>query len=157
MRGQIAEVLAAVPPRRRVLLVAGFVGFLVVVLVWWAGPGLIASGSGPAEQVVRATVIEPALCTGAKPVETVRFSVGNGKRDAALDGCGHRKGERIEIALPSEHGQGPLTVRIADTDEGHHYLRRPVGLLLVALSCLGGGCYVFLVTQRPRSRRAMHA
>lgn len=154
---RIGEYLEAIPPRRRVVLVAGFVGLLVVVLVWWGGPGLIATGSGPVERVVSATVIKPAPCTDTDPVETVRFSTGSAKRDAALDGCGHGKGERIEIELPAEGGQGPLTVRIADTDQGHHYLRRPVGLLLVAMSCLGGGFYAFLVTQGPRPRRAMHA
>lgn len=157
MRGELVRHLRAIPPRRRVLLVAVAVGFLVVLAAWWAGPGLFAGGSGSEQRVVTATVTEPVPCTQASPVETVRFSLGREKRDATLSGCGHSKGERVEIAIPHEAVAGPLTVRTAEAAEGFHDLRRPVGLLLVALSCLGGGCYAFLVTRAPPSPPGKHA
>ncbi len=141
------------------MLVAGSVGFLVVLAVWWSGPGLFAGGSGTDGWVVTATVAEPVPCTEPSAVETVRFSLGGEQREAALSGCGHREGEEIKVAIPADADPvaGPGTVRIADTVEGQHSLRQPLGLLLVALSCLGGGFYASLITRAPQSRRAMHA
>lgn len=136
---------------------ASSVGFVVLLMVWWSGPGVFAGGRDADERVVSATVVQPVSCTTPNPLETVRFSVGPDQRDAALDGCGHSRGERLEIAVPVKIKPGPLTVRLAQTQEGHHQLRRPIGLLLVALSCVGGGFYAFLVSRRPLPRRAMHA
>lgn len=139
------------------LLVCGAVGLVVVLLVWLGGPGVFADGTEPEERVALATVTKPVPCTRQNPVETVRFSVGANQRDATLDGCGHGQGEQIKVAVPLKIAPGPLTVRIAETTTGQHRWRRPVGLLLVALSCVGGGLYAFLVTRAPRSRRAVSA
>lgn len=156
--------MAEVPERTRVLMVAGFVAFLVLIFVWWVGPAMFAGAGGPEERVVTATVTKPAVCTAAAPTETVRLRVGGDKRDAILHGCGHAKGEKLDVAVPVAAGTGPLTVRAAGTETGNHGLRKPLGLALVALSCLGGGVYAFLVTRgnRPgsplgRPRRAVRA
>lgn len=148
-----------VSERTRVVVVVGFVAFLVLIFVWWIGPAMFAGAGGPAERVVTATVTVPAECTGRAPVETVRFSAGGDKRDATLHACGHDRGEKLEVAVPVEAGSGPITVRAAGTEKGNHDLRKPVGLALVALSCAGGAIYAFLVTHRSNrhGRRTVRA
>jgi hypothetical protein len=49
-------------------------------------------------------------------------------------------------------------VRLEDAGVGDHAPRRPVGLLLVALSCLGGAAYAQVVaTRRREPREPSHA
>lgn len=144
--------------RTRALLVAGFVGLLIVLIVWWIGPGLFASADEPVERVVTASVSEPVSCTEPDAVEQVTFLDGDKPRTASLHACGHDKGEELAVAVPESPGPGALTVRSAETDAGHSNARRTIGLLLVALSCLGGGAYAFLVSQAgPCRRSSVHA
>lgn len=146
------RLLAQLTPRVRAILVACVVGFIVLVFAWWVGPGLFSGTDEPA-RVVTASVVEPADCTAATPVETVTFIDGEGKREARLRACGHDKGEQLQVVLPQEPGAGELTVRSADTETGHSNLRQSIGLLLVALSCAGGATYALLVTRGDSGRR----
>lgn len=145
--------------RARALLVAGFVALVVLLFVWAMGPTLFAESDAAEERVVTATVTRAVPCDKAGATETVRLQFAGAPRAATLNACGHDKGEELEVAVPVNAGTGALTVRAADTAVGNHDLRKPLGLLLVALSCLGGGTYAFLVTRgssRP-SHRAVRA
>lgn len=138
-----------------VLAIAALVGIAVVALVWWFGPGLFGSPHDEQEQVVQATVTLPAPCALEGAQETVHFEVQGTSGNGLLSACGHRRGEQLAITAPSGGTSGLPQVRTADTVEGHSDLRRPVGLGLVALSCLGGGVYAFLVARGPRRHTAL--
>lgn len=138
---------------RAVLLAAG-VGFVVVLVASLFGPGLFAGDEEP-ERVVAASVTEPAPCTAAGAKETVTFTDGGAKKTAVLPACGHEKGEKLEVAVPTEPEPGTLTVRSAETEAGYSSVRRSIGLLLMALACVGGGLYAYLVTRAVR-RPARH-
>lgn len=124
---------------------AGIAGFVIVLFIWWIGSGLVATE--PADEwVTTAQVTSPARCTADDPVEKVRFDVGDKQRTALLHACGHTKGEQLEVAVPESPGKGALTVREAETEIGHGVARRSLGLLLVALACVGGGVFAFLLS-----------
>lgn len=138
----------------RALIVAGFVGFVIVLIAWLVGPGLFA-GAAPPERVLTASVTEPVPCTAADPMEKVRFTDGGKQREASLPACGHDKGEELAVAVPEAPAAGPLTVRSAETHAGHSNVRTSIGLLLLALGCVGGGGYAFLVSRAERPVRKM--
>ncbi|MFD2421966.1 hypothetical protein [Amycolatopsis pigmentata] len=141
--------------RWRTLAVAVVVGIAVVTAVWWAGPGALgvtATGGGDTTQ---ATVTAPAACTDANPTETVRFEHGGQNQTGTLDACGHDRDDRVSISIPADFGAGSTKVHLADVVQGHSDLRRPLGLALLALSCLGGGTYAFLVLRGPRREPAL--
>ncbi|MTD55095.1 hypothetical protein [Amycolatopsis pithecellobii] len=130
-------------------------GIVIVFLAWSAGPGLLGSVSSGGGTVTEATVTTPAACSDPNPTETVEFSSGGQTRTGSLDACGHDKNNRVEITVPAQAGAGPVAVHLADVVVGHSDLRRPVGLALLALSCLGGGAYAFLVQRGGRRAPAL--
>ncbi|GHF77228.1 hypothetical protein FHX82_005947 [Amycolatopsis bartoniae] len=139
------------------LVVPVLVGVAIVVVVWWAGPGLFGSVSASGGTVAEATITTPAACTAADPKETVQFSSGGATHTGSLDACGHDKNDRVEITIPDDLGSGTVNVHLADVVVGHSGLRRPVGLALLALSCLSGAAYAFLVQRGSRRPEAVAA
>jgi len=140
---------------RRAVLLAGVVGLVVLFVAWLVGPSLFAPADEP-ERVVAATVTESAPCTKADARETVSFTDGGRKQSAQLPACGHDKGEKLMVAVPEDPGEGALTVRVADTDVGVSKTRQNIGLLLMALACVGGGLYAWIVTRKTQ-RSAVRA
>ena len=136
--------------RWNTLVIAVLAGIAIVVAVWWAGPGLLGSPEPASGTVADATVTSAAACTDPNAHETVRFDFGGRTRTGSLDACGHAQNDRVQISVPSGIGTGPVTVHLADVVEGHGTARGPVGLALLALSCLAGGTYAFLVHRGPR-------
>lgn len=138
--------------RWNTLAVAVLVGIAIVTAVWWAGPGMLGTASAAQGTVAQATVTQGAECSAPDPQETVRITVGGETRTGTLDACGHDANDRVDVTVPAAAGPGDIQVHLADVVTGHDDLRRPVGLALLALSCLGGGTYAFLVNRG--SRRA---
>jgi hypothetical protein len=136
--------------RWKTLVVAALVGIGIVVAVWWAGPGALGSVSATPGTATEATVTAPASCNDPNATETVRFEFGGQTRTGSLDACGNAANDRVEITVPAGIGPGEVDVQLADVVTGHDTLRAPVGLALLALSCLGGGTYAFLVQRGPR-------
>ncbi|WP_236795908.1 hypothetical protein [Amycolatopsis sp. GM8] len=133
------------------LVIPALAGIVIVFFVWLAGPGVLGSAPSSSGTVAEATVMTPAACSDANAVETVQFQSGGQPRTGSLDACGHDKNDRVEITVPSDLGAGTVDVHLADVVVGHSDLRRPVGLALLALSCLSGGGYAFLVQRRSRT------
>ncbi|KMS65873.1 hypothetical protein ACZ91_70215 [Streptomyces regensis] len=134
----------------RAIGVAAVVGILITVLAWLLGPSLFATSSGTAERTVQATVTAPADCTNPDAQETVRFQADGATHEGTLSGCGHDKDELVQIAVPEELPDGPLSVQLAATHAGMADLGRPLGMALLVLSCAAGGVYSFLVVRGPR-------
>ncbi len=137
------------------LAVAAFAGFLVLVGAWWVGPDLFGRAPAPEHRITQATVTMPTSCTDAGGGETVQFELDGETRSGNLNACGHSQGELLDIAVPADAGTGLIDVRLAATAPGHSDLRRPVGLVLLALSCAGGGVYSYLLRRGPRRRAVL--
>ncbi|MFC9251282.1 hypothetical protein ACFWMR_35250 [Amycolatopsis thailandensis] len=125
-------------------------GLLVIFLAWFAGPGLFGISNETQGTTVRAEVVEPAPCTGGGPSEKVKFEFGGKPVEGSLNGCGHGKGERVDVVVPDGASGDGVAVHAVDTTAGASDARRPLGLALLVFSCFAGGMYVFLVLRGPR-------
>ncbi|WP_326568503.1 hypothetical protein VSH64_43225 [Amycolatopsis rhabdoformis] len=133
------------------------VGVLVVVLAWLAGPGLFGIAGTDSGAPVQAEVTKPAECSAGNPVESVTFSLGGKPREGTLNGCGHAKGERVEVGVPVDApAEGPLTVSAADTSAGAQDSRGPIALVLLVFACFAGGTYAFLFIKGPGKLALLH-
>lgn len=136
------------PDRWALLTVITGIGAFVVLAVWLAGPQLLGAVDDTGSRTVTATVTEGTPCGRPNSTETVRFMMDGRQQEATYSACGHRPGERREVAVPTETAGGKLQVHDADAAAGQGSLRRPASLLLLGLSCVGGGIYAQIM-RRP--------
>ncbi|GAA3459623.1 hypothetical protein GCM10018963_16360 [Saccharothrix longispora] len=133
-----------------VLLVVGLAGVAAAGALWWPDTAVRA-------ERVEATVTAPASCGGADAYDRVEFTIGDEKRTARLDGCGHSPDEKVEVVLPVDReggGEDDLLVQAAaSTPVGLPFEDRLAAMLL-CLSGLAGGLYAYLLTRRSRSAPA---
>lgn len=111
---------------------------------------------GPdAEQgtTVQATVVTGAPCDRAGATETVTFKQAGRDRQARFDGCGHAKGEPVDITVPAGATGDDLVVHAAQAAVGDREAGAGLGLLLLVLSGIVGAGYAFLVRRGPRTNR----
>jgi hypothetical protein len=128
-----------------VLLVIALVGLGTAVALWWPRSGLEESPR------VRATVVKAASC-GARELDLVEVKVDGQLRKARLDGCGHREGEAVDVLLPAETS-GEFTVQTAGAVSDVAPLSVRLATLMLCLSGLAGGFYVYLISRPvPRLR-----
>lgn len=132
------------------LAVAAGAGLLVIFLAWFAGPGLFGISNDVKGTTVQAEVVQPAPCAAGGATETVKFEFGGKPMEGSLNGCGHGKGERLEVVVPDGASGDAVSVHAADSAAGASDARRPVGLALLVFSCFAGGMYVYLVLRGPR-------
>ncbi|GAB3721332.1 hypothetical protein GCM10027598_35180 [Amycolatopsis oliviviridis] len=132
------------------LAVAAGAGLLVIFLAWFAGPGLFGISNETQGTTVQAEVVQPAPCAGGGASEKVKFEFGGKPVEGSLNGCGHGKGERIDVVVPDGASGDGIAVHAVDTTAGASDARRPLGLALLVFSCFAGGMYVFLVLRGPR-------
>ncbi len=132
------------------LAVAAGVGLLVIFLAWFAGPGLFGIANDARGTIVQAEVVQSAPCAGGGATETVKFDYGGKPVEGSLNGCGHGKGERLDVVVPSGASGDVISVHAAEATAGASDSRRPLGLALLVFSCFAGGMYVFLVLRGPR-------
>lgn len=137
------------------LAVVAFAGVLVLAVAWFIGPDLFGRTPAPEHRIVEATVTGPTSCLESGDGETVEFEIDGETRGGTLDACGHSQGESLDVAVPVTAGEGLVEVRLAATAPGHSDLRRPVGLVLLALACAGGGIYGYLLQRGPRRRAVL--
>ncbi|WP_189054610.1 hypothetical protein [Longimycelium tulufanense] len=135
-----------------VLLVLGAVGVGAAVAVWWRAAGPEA-GSG-AEHRLAATVVNPASCGSPNALDVVEVQIDGQARQATLDGCGHRKGEVLEVEVIGTPGAGRLRAQIAGTgttDSGPA-LRNRLGVVLLTVAAVSGALLGLLVVRMPATR-----
>ncbi|MCK2237331.1 MULTISPECIES: hypothetical protein [unclassified Crossiella] len=137
-----------------ILLAVGLVG-LGTALVVWLRP-VLAGGSTQAQtREVSAVVITSTPCTGQAARDVVEIEVDGQKRQAKLDGCGHRQGETLKVALPVPVAAGDLVVLPAGAAPTGPGLEGRLSSVLLALACVAGALYGFLLRVRlPMPRRA---
>ncbi|WP_285646858.1 hypothetical protein [Lentzea sp. NBRC 102530] len=122
-----------------ILLVVGLVGIGVAVAL--LVPAKVLGAEEPPPPVM-ATVVESGSCGSG--MDTVEWDANGEKKKAKLDGCGHSKGETVEIVNTG----GEMVSSAASVPVGLPVGRRLTALLL-CMAALAGGFYAFLFRYAP--------
>ena len=122
-----------------ILLVVGLVGIGVAIAL--LAPAKVLGAEEP-PRPVSATVVESGSC--GQGMDTVEWDADGQKKQAKLDGCGHTKGETVEIINTG----GEMVSSAASVPAGLPVGRRLTALLL-CMAALAGGFYAFLFRYAP--------
>ncbi|MFD5824967.1 hypothetical protein [Lentzea sp. NPDC060358] len=122
-----------------ILLVVGLVGIGVAVAL--LVPAKVLGAAEPPAPVA-ATVVETGAC--GQGMDTVEWDAGGEKKKAKLDGCGHGKGETVQIVATGSD----MVSSFASVPTGPPVSSRLTALLL-CLAALAGGFYAFLFRYAP--------
>ena len=114
-----------------ILLVVGLVGIGVAVAL--LAPAKVLGAEEPPRPVA-ATVVETGAC--GQGTDTVEWDSGGQKKQAKLDGCGHRKGETVEVVTTGTDMVSSASSLPAGLPVGRRHT--PV---LVSKAALAGGIY----------------
>jgi hypothetical protein len=153
-------VTVALEPARRRLIVQAAVGLACVAIVvvgLWIVAGYAGSdtSSTSGDRQARATVTTTASCVGADTQDGVSFSLDGHSHQAKLDGCGHQKGESINVLVPAGFANGAL-LEPSDAAPGNSsgVSHRVAFILLIVATVVGGAFgYRFFRTRGQRSDR----
>jgi hypothetical protein len=122
-----------------ILLVVGLVGIGVAIAL--LAPAKVLGAEEPPGPVT-ATVVASGSC--GQGMDTVEWDADGQKKQAKLDGCGHTKGETVEIINTG----GEMVSTAASVPVGLPVGRRLTALLL-CMAALAGGFYAFLFRYAP--------
>jgi len=122
-----------------ILLVVGLVGIGVAVAL--LVPAKVLGAEEPPRPVT-ATVVETGSC--GQGMDTVEWDANGEKKQAKLDGCGHGKGETVEIVIT-----GNTMVSSAASIPAGLPVGRRLTALLLCMAALAGGFYAFLFRYAP--------
>ena len=126
-----------------ILLVFGLVGIGVAIAL--LVPLKVMGAKEPPRRVA-ATVVESGAC--GQGMDTVEWDANGEKKQAKLDGCGHQKGETVEIVTTGNDTGGNMVQSAASQPVGPPVASRLTALLL-CLAALAGGFYAFLFRYAP--------
>jgi hypothetical protein len=122
-----------------ILLVFGLVGIGVAIAL--LVPLKVLGAEEPPRRVA-ATVVETGAC--GQGMDTVEWDANGEKKQAKLDGCGHQKGETVEIVMT-----GNDMVQSAAAQPVGPPITSRLTALLLCLAALAGGFYAFLFRYAP--------
>ncbi|MPZ86293.1 MAG: hypothetical protein GEV28_40355 [Actinophytocola sp.] len=129
------------------LLAVGIVAAVVASALGLFGFTTAAEDAGTR---VSASVAAGAPCSASGATETVTFEVDGTDRQARFDGCGHAKGEPVEILVPPGPAGDDLVVHSAGAAVGDRAPGQGLGFVLFVVSGLAGAGYAFLIRRGPR-------
>ena len=122
-----------------ILLVFGLVGIGVAIAL--LVPLKVLGAEEPPRRVA-ATVVETGTC--GQGMDTVEWDANGEKKQAKLDGCGHQKGETVEIVMT-----GSDMVQSAAAQPVGPPIASRLTALLLCMAALAGGFYAFLFRYAP--------
>jgi hypothetical protein len=125
---------------------------VLTVIVGLLGLFGFATTADDAGTKVSATVATAQPCSGATAYETVTFKRNGENLRAKLDGCGHAKGEPVDIILPPGPVVESMVVQSAGTAIGGGTPGRGLASVLLVGAGLAGAGYAFLVRRGPRNK-----
>jgi len=126
-------------------------GVLIAVLVNTVG--LFDASLEDQGTKTRASVVTGVSCARTGATETVAFKAGGKDHQARFDGCGHAKGEAVEVTVPAGPIGADLVVHAADAAVGDSKDGEGLGLLLIVVSGMAGAGYAFILRRGPRTTR----
>jgi hypothetical protein len=114
--------------------------------------GLFGFTAAPEDEGTRvsAKVATSSPCDRPNAFEIVSFKYQGDDRQARFDGCGHAKGEPVEILLPPGPVVDSMVVHSAGAAVGDSAPGEGLGLVLLVASGLAGAGFAFLVRRGPR-------
>jgi hypothetical protein len=145
--------VAPAPARRRLVIQAavGLACVAIVVVALWMVAGLAGShrSSTSGDRPVQATVTASASCQGADSEDSISFTMDGGIHQAKLNGCGHRRGEAVEVLVPAAYDVNTAFVQSnAVPGDSAGLSHRIAFLLLIVATVVGGACgYRFFRTR----------
>jgi hypothetical protein len=136
---------------------AGVVVLGVLVAVAVSVSGLFGSSPEDSGQTVRASVVSGVPCNRVGATEKVKFTITDRTHEARYDGCGHTKGERVDVTVPAGPVPPDLVVHAAEAAVGDLDRGEDLGLLLIVVSGMAGAGYAFLLRRGPRTTKLPRA
>lgn len=130
-----------------ILLVLGVLGVVVAGVTVW--PLVAASGQRQvAERRATATVVEPRPCGARAAGDVVEVQIDGQTRRATFDGCGHTRGQRLDVMVPAR-ASGNLRVTPVKTQQTElEALAWRTHIVLITLAAVAGGGYGILLGRR---------
>ncbi|SFS53434.1 hypothetical protein SAMN05660874_01588 [Saccharopolyspora flava] len=130
-----------------ILLVLGFLGVVVAGVTVW--PLVAASGERKtAEREATAVVVEPRPCGQRAAGDVVEVRIDGKPQRATFDGCGHTRGQRLQVMVPT-HPSGQLRVGpVKDQATELEALAWRTNIVLVTLAAVAGGGFGMLLGRR---------
>lgn len=130
-----------------ILLVLGVLGVVVAGVTVW--PLVAASGQTQvAERRAQAVVVEPRPCGARAAGDVVEVQVDGQTRRATFDGCGHTRGQRLDVMVPAR-ASGDLRVTPVKTQQTElEALAWRTHIVLITLAAVAGGGYGILLGRR---------
>lgn len=125
---------------------------LIAVIVSVLGLFGFATTADNAGTRVPATVSRPQPCSGATAYETVTVKRNGENLSVRLDGCGHAKGELIDIILPPGPVVESTIVQSAGSAIGGATPGEGLASVLLVGAGVAGAGYAFLVRRGPRHK-----
>ncbi len=101
---------------------------------------------------VSAKVATSSPCDRPNAFEIVTFRNDGEDKQARFDGCGHAKGEPVEILVPPGPVVESMIVHSAGAAVGDRAPGEGLGLVLLVISGLAGAAFAFLVRRGKRGR-----
>lgn len=125
----------------------------VAIATFVSALGLFGFTSAPEDAGTRvsAKVVTESPCNRTNAFEIVSFRYQDEDRQARFDGCGHAKGEPVDILLPPGPVVNSMIVHSAGAAVGDGAPGEGLALVLLVISGLAGAGYVFLVRRGPKS------
>jgi hypothetical protein len=114
-----------------------------VVVALWMVAGLAGthrsatSGDRPAQ----ATVTASAPCQGADSQDSIRFTLDRVTHQAKLDGCGHQRGEVVQVLVPADFSDGVVLEPTDSAPGDASGLSHRVAFLLLIVAAVVGGAF----------------
>lgn len=130
-----------------ILLVLGVLGVVVAGVTVW--PLVAASGQTQvAERRAQAVVVEPRPCGARAAGDVVEVQIDGQTRRATFDGCGHTRGQRLDVMVPAR-ASGDLRVTPVKTQQTElEALAWRTHIVLITLAAVAGGGYGILLGRR---------
>ncbi|TDC90419.1 hypothetical protein E1161_19110 [Saccharopolyspora aridisoli] len=130
-----------------ILLVLGVLGVVVAGVTVW--PLVAASGQPQvAERRATAVVVEPRPCGPRAAGDVVEVQIDGKTRRATFDGCGHTRGQRLEVMVPAR-ASGDLRVTPVKTQQSElEALAWRTNIVLITLAAVAGGGFGILLGRR---------
>jgi hypothetical protein len=124
----------------------------IAAIVNTAGLAGFSGGSDESGTRVAARVSTSSPCNRPNAFEIVTFRYEGENVQARLDGCGHAKGEPVDVTLPPGPFVESMVVQTAGTATADTSRGEGLGLVMLVASGLAGAGYAFLVRRGPRGR-----
>lgn len=132
-------------PVRWVLIPLVFVLVGAGVAIFAFGPSLgVTSTQDQLNAQVKATVVNSASCTDQNAQDTVEVRRNGTAQQIPLNGCGHSKGEALDVVVTTGDAGQPIAQLAAATQVAGNRDGR-LTAILITLSALAGALYAFLI------------